>query len=96
MEHLRNVLEINAYPKIFKNAKKILQHIREKTEYQSSVSLLDKRGTGGGNLGAEGREPGDRGAGTRENKSGKRTEARGDGAGCMSHAKGGRRKKNES
>ena len=40
LEHLRSVLKMNGYPKKFiDNAMKTLQHVREKTEYQSSVSL---------------------------------------------------------
>ena len=40
LEHLRSVLKMNGYPKKFvDNAMKTQQHVREKTEYQSSVSL---------------------------------------------------------
>ena len=40
LEHLRSVLKMNGYPKKFiDNAMKTRQHVREKTEYQSSVSL---------------------------------------------------------
>ena len=40
LEHLRSVLKMNGYPKKFiNNALKTRQHVREKTEYQSSVSL---------------------------------------------------------
>ena len=40
LEHLRSVLKMNSYPKKFiDNATKTRQHVREKTEYQSSVSL---------------------------------------------------------
>ena len=40
LEHLRSVLKMNGYPKKFiDNARKTRQHVREKTEYQSSVSL---------------------------------------------------------
>ena len=40
LEHLRSVLKMNGYPKKFiNNAMKTRQHVREKTEYQSSVSL---------------------------------------------------------
>ena len=40
LEHLRSVLKMNGYPKKFTdNAMKTRQHVREKTEYQSSVSL---------------------------------------------------------
>ena len=41
MDHLRSVLKMNDYPKKFiDNAMKTREHVREKTEYQSSVSLL--------------------------------------------------------
>ena len=41
LEHLRSVLKMNGYPKKFiDNAMKTRQQVREKTEYQSSVSLL--------------------------------------------------------
>ena len=40
LEHLRSVLKMNGYPKKFiDNAMKTRQHLREMTEYQSSVSL---------------------------------------------------------
>ena len=40
LEHLRSVLKMNGYPKKFiDNAMKTRQQVREKTEYQSSVSL---------------------------------------------------------
>ena len=40
LEHLRNVLKMNGYPKkLIDNAMKTQQHVREKTEYQSSDSL---------------------------------------------------------
>ena len=40
LEHLRSVLNMNGYPKKFiDNAMKTRQHVREKTKYQSSVSL---------------------------------------------------------
>ena len=40
LEHLRNFLKVNGYPKKFiDNAMKTRQQVREKTEYQSSVSL---------------------------------------------------------
>ena len=40
LEHLRSVLKMNGYPKKFiDNAMKTRQHVREKAEYQSSVSL---------------------------------------------------------
>ena len=40
LEHLRNVLKMNGYPKKFiHNVMKTQQHVREKTEYQFSVSL---------------------------------------------------------
>ena len=39
-EHLTSVLKMNSYPKKFiDNAMKTRQRVREKTEYQSSVSL---------------------------------------------------------
>ena len=38
LKHLRSVLKMNGYPKKFiDNAMKTRQHVREKTEYQSSV-----------------------------------------------------------
>ena len=40
LEHLRSVLKMNGYPKKFiDNPMKTRQQVREKTEYQSSVSL---------------------------------------------------------
>ena len=40
LEHLRSVLKMNGHPKKFiDNAMKTRQQVREKTEYQSSVSL---------------------------------------------------------
>ena len=37
-EHLRSVLKMNGYPmKFIDNAMKTRQHVREKTEYQSTV-----------------------------------------------------------
>ena len=40
LEHLRSVLKMDSYPKKFiDNAMKTRQQVREKTEYQSSVSL---------------------------------------------------------
>ena len=40
LEHLRSVLKMNGYPKkLIDNAMKTRQHVREKTEYQSSVGL---------------------------------------------------------
>ena len=40
LDHLRSVLKMNGYPKKFiDTAMKTRQHVREKTEYQSSVSL---------------------------------------------------------
>ena len=40
LEHLRSVLKINGHRKKFiHNAMKTRQHVREKTEYQSSISL---------------------------------------------------------
>ena len=40
LEHLRSVLKMNGYPKKFiDNTMKTRQHVQEKTEHQSSVSL---------------------------------------------------------
>ena len=39
LKHLRNVLKMNGYPKKFIDNAMKTQHVREKTENQSSVSL---------------------------------------------------------
>ena len=39
LEYLRSVLKMNGYPKKFIDYAMKTQHVREKTEYQSSVSL---------------------------------------------------------
>ena len=45
LEHLRSVLKMNGYPnKFIDNAIKTRQHVREKTEYQSSVRILKEAG----------------------------------------------------